>query len=344
MNKSQLPRLQGHYVRLRPQAKNERGDSIDSDWLVRLVLDDSLELIRADGGEVALIGADHIHEYLSDPSRNTSAARYGFLGLHVQVFLLPDRAIVEPLPPPRIGRAETVKVAAHVETIQEKTKRLAREMNAEQERQTLINSEKGVALAREEIGRLFAALDKLASVDEYGLQFKIAKEPRGRALYLHRFSLSCVWSHSVLNSTRDSRLHVKLWQGNVDFGGKWFADDVRELQTRRFAVDFTAAGQPVWRDDSGGDMLTTEQLVEACVTMLIHRVKQESGPQQKQAESGGLSRKEADAIRLKFLQDGVVRCPRDQALLSVTGMTSFGDATKRLYISCPYCGLSAEIG
>jgi hypothetical protein len=169
-----------------------------------------------------------------------------------------------------------VNVAAPVETLQARTSRLAREMATEQARQALINSTEGVTLARGEAERLFASLDNLASAEEHGLQFKVVKEPRGRAVYLHGFSLTCVWSNSVVNTAQYSRLHVKVWRGNVDFGKVYFADNVRELQSRQFVPDFTSAGQPVWRDEKGRDVLSTEQLMEQCVTMLLEQVEQDS--------------------------------------------------------------------
>lgn len=277
MNKSYLPKLEGQYVRLRPRVKNDSGAEADADWLVQRVQGETLELRRVDGSEMLVIGADHIHEYVSDPSRGSNPARYGFLNLHVQVFLSGGKGFVEPLPSPRVGlRVPSIQFSA-VESVQARAARLARQMADEQARQALIESGKGVSLTREEADRLLAALDGLASADESGLTFKVAKEARGRAVYLHGFSLTCVWSNSIVNSVRDARLHVKVWRGNVDFGGLWYADDTRELRTKRFAPDFTTAEEPVWRDEKGGDALTTKQVADECVTMLLEQVEKASG-------------------------------------------------------------------
>lgn len=66
-------------------------------------------------------------------------------------------------------------------------------------------------------------------------------------------------------------------------------------------------------------------------------------PQPRQPESGALSDGECADIRLAFFRDGLARCPRDQAVLDVEDVTTFGDKTKRIYVTCPLCGAAQEI-
>lgn len=66
-------------------------------------------------------------------------------------------------------------------------------------------------------------------------------------------------------------------------------------------------------------------------------------PERRVGESGGLSASEQQRIRQDFFRHHVARCPRDQAILDVQDTTGMGQATRSLYVSCPLCGLSAEL-
>jgi diguanylate cyclase (GGDEF)-like protein len=65
-------------------------------------------------------------------------------------------------------------------------------------------------------------------------------------------------------------------------------------------------------------------------------------PERKSPAPSALTDDQQVAIRLDYFRNGVAFCPRDEARLNVTETTPFGEATKRIYISCPFCGLAAE--
>lgn len=100
MNKTQIAKLEGGFVKLRPPAKNEEGKIRDDDWFVVAVEDGLIRLSNQNTFETLLLGFDHIYSYMSDASRGLGTL-YGFLQLHSQVWLRDQRGIAEPLPPPR---------------------------------------------------------------------------------------------------------------------------------------------------------------------------------------------------------------------------------------------------
>jgi len=72
-----------------------------------------------------------------------------------------------------------------------------------------------------------------------------------------------------------------------------------------------------------------------------------SGPREAERRRpipGALTEEQKDEIRLHFLRHGWAACPHDEARLQVTDTTTFGDVTKRLYVSCPFCGLAEHLG
>ena len=65
--------------------------------------------------------------------------------------------------------------------------------------------------------------------------------------------------------------------------------------------------------------------------------------ERKQPEPGGLSAEEQLKIRQDYFRSRRARCPRDEALLDVEDVTALGQSTRSLMVSCPLCGLSAEL-
>jgi hypothetical protein len=66
-------------------------------------------------------------------------------------------------------------------------------------------------------------------------------------------------------------------------------------------------------------------------------------PERKQPEPGVLSAEEQLKIRMDYFRSRVARCPRDEAVLHVQDVTAMGQARNSLMVSCPFCGLSAEL-
>jgi diguanylate cyclase (GGDEF)-like protein len=66
-------------------------------------------------------------------------------------------------------------------------------------------------------------------------------------------------------------------------------------------------------------------------------------PERKEASPGGLTAQQRQKIRQDYFRHGVARCPHDEAVLGVEDVTSMGQATRSIYVSCPLCGLSEEL-
>jgi diguanylate cyclase (GGDEF)-like protein len=76
---------------------------------------------------------------------------------------------------------------------------------------------------------------------------------------------------------------------------------------------------------------------EPSTTNAVHEVER------KRPEPGRLSHDEQLKIRQDYFRSRTARCPRDEALLDVEDVTAMGQSTRSLLISCPLCGLSAEL-
>jgi hypothetical protein len=111
MNKARAAKLVGQVVRLQPAARRA-GVLADDDWLVAAVTDESVKLEHTETKTATLVGLDSIHSYQTDPNRDTSSQKYGFLLLHAQVEIAADGTVsVTPLPPPRAATVVRTSVA-----------------------------------------------------------------------------------------------------------------------------------------------------------------------------------------------------------------------------------------
>ena len=101
MNKDQLLKTVGRYVRLRPRAMTPSGERLDDDWQIIQVTDTRVELRHVTDEAPLRLGLDHIHRYTSDPDRDEEPnAPYAFLVLTENVLRRADgRFTVEPVVP-----------------------------------------------------------------------------------------------------------------------------------------------------------------------------------------------------------------------------------------------------
>jgi hypothetical protein len=67
----------------------------NEDWLVEEVTDDLVRLSEQSGYQLKL-GTDHIYSFATNPQRPSAESNFGFLSLHVQVFVQEDRVFVKP--------------------------------------------------------------------------------------------------------------------------------------------------------------------------------------------------------------------------------------------------------
>jgi hypothetical protein len=102
MNKEQLRKNVGHWVRLRPIAHrlDFRGmplPQIDDEWKIESVLDDGVRLFLPRTGHVRLLAFDNLCEYTKD--RFERGMHYAFLTLKVQLSIQGNDVHVTPTRP-----------------------------------------------------------------------------------------------------------------------------------------------------------------------------------------------------------------------------------------------------
>jgi len=102
MNKDQFSKKNLYKrVRIRPIAKRLNGKNelpqLDDDWIIDLIGDDGVHIRNVRIPWVTTLGYDQISKFTSDPNRNAGDIEYGFLILHIQIFLEGNSLWVEPL-------------------------------------------------------------------------------------------------------------------------------------------------------------------------------------------------------------------------------------------------------
>ena len=65
----------------------------NEDWLVEEVTDNRVRLSEQAGREL-ILGTDHIYSFATNPQRASAQGSFGFLSLHVQVFVQEGRVFV----------------------------------------------------------------------------------------------------------------------------------------------------------------------------------------------------------------------------------------------------------
>jgi len=101
MNKDMLRKNLYARVRLRPIARRFNRtaelEQIDDDWIIRQVLDAGIRIENLRSYHTTILGYDHIHQYTSDPNRDSGGLKYGFLSLNVQILIYPSELRIEPI-------------------------------------------------------------------------------------------------------------------------------------------------------------------------------------------------------------------------------------------------------
>lgn len=107
MNKDQIKKLDGYFVRLQPHALGPHNEPRDDDWLVTVVTgDDALQLTNMNGAGFVMLGLDHVYSYFTDKTRG---GKYGYLQLLSQVRISDTGTVsAEPLPPPKVSGSAPV--------------------------------------------------------------------------------------------------------------------------------------------------------------------------------------------------------------------------------------------
>lgn len=120
MNLRELKKNSGVRVQLQPTAirLDENGlelPTIDDDWTIVAVGENTINLSNIRSSHIATLGNDHVHHYTTNPGRSQSEMKFGFLTLHVQIYLQRENLWIRPtlrpgerLAPPMVTVAERV--------------------------------------------------------------------------------------------------------------------------------------------------------------------------------------------------------------------------------------------
>src|SRR6266851_4136384 len=118
MNWEQLRKCVGYRVQLEPIAclLDQYGREVvteNHEWIVHDVSSAGVRISNDQTSHTTTLGADHIHHFTSNPGKFRGDLRYGFLVLHVQIFLQGVNLWVRPnlrpgerVAPPPIGIKE----------------------------------------------------------------------------------------------------------------------------------------------------------------------------------------------------------------------------------------------
>ena len=66
-----------------------------------------------------------------------------------------------------------------------------------------------------------------------------------------------------------------LWRGRPDIGDERFVSDPKRLRTLRYRFDVSQRRGHGWREDPGGEFLSTSQLADSCIDQLVQRIRME---------------------------------------------------------------------
>jgi hypothetical protein len=97
MKKEHLKRSISMRVQLFPIPSSESGERLDWDWTVESVGDDRIVLTSVGYPYRATLGLDHVYSFMTNPARDSGSLRYGFLRLHVQLYVGGNEIRIEPL-------------------------------------------------------------------------------------------------------------------------------------------------------------------------------------------------------------------------------------------------------
>ena len=132
MNLEKLKKNIGHRVQLQPVAcrldeNNRELESIDDDWVIHDVNNDTLRISNIRTNHEAILGKDHVHHFTTNPGRSEDERQYGFLTLNVQVYLQGTKFLVRPNSGPgqpmslsgTLPEEQNLRAKGHIKAIKE---------------------------------------------------------------------------------------------------------------------------------------------------------------------------------------------------------------------------------
>ncbi len=105
MQKDQIKKNLHSIVRLQPPFKSARtGQFRDEDWIIERIEDQGLAIKHLGSDIVYTFGYDHIHHFVSEPTRARGDQKFGVLVLNVQLTVDDYNVTMDPTSPPGTRR------------------------------------------------------------------------------------------------------------------------------------------------------------------------------------------------------------------------------------------------
>lgn len=115
MKRDQIIKNDGARVQLEPPARFLDANGVEQlptrndDWIIHAADETGLRIQNVYSDHATTLAYDHIHHYTSNPDRSRGGIQYGFLTLHVQIFIRgvnlsirPNGRPGEPVDPPEV--------------------------------------------------------------------------------------------------------------------------------------------------------------------------------------------------------------------------------------------------
>jgi hypothetical protein len=171
------------------------------------------------------------------------------------------------------------------ETIKERASRLKRQIDSERERKQFLTSIDGVNSANEEFNNLTTQMEILAEEVKTKVGFDIASKHdvtngtfQWIEIYSLQFCVSAEWLSQYANTLRESRLDITRLKGRPRRPNRMTLHEPRILLHFLFNFDIGPSDIHGWRDTSTSKFLSTKQLADFCMDLLINQMhKQEIG-------------------------------------------------------------------
>jgi len=167
------------------------------------------------------------------------------------------------------------------ETLEERAARLSLEITKEKERKALLNSEKGVQVATQEINSLFAEYEKFTNnFSDKNATVKIQFQKVGNTIVVFSggFSLELLWRCHFINTLEHSVLYLRIWKGRHDARGisVFPFEEPKILKEIEYNFDLNKAGEFGWKESVGKKhFYSSKQLIEKSIDMLFSKIRDE---------------------------------------------------------------------
>jgi hypothetical protein len=157
-----------------------------------------------------------------------------------------------------------------------RAQRLDRDLASEEARQRLLSSQEGVHAAHSEISKLFEEIERIVkgiSEETRKVAIRIDRDENHLIFSAHGLSLEVSWFLRSQKTLEESSLQLMLWRGLLSVHGVVF-EKPKKLERREFSFDCKHAGLSGWREKEGNSFLTSSDLAEECVNLLLEQIRQ----------------------------------------------------------------------